>query len=137
MNRARTHLTSLTVALVTSGLLVGVGACRRSGAPVGAMEKKAGEKVAKIVFVGKKNACDCTARRVEGTWDALHFALKGHKGLKVKRVAVDVHEKEVGSLRAKRRFMVLPALYFFNPEGKLVGVLEGELRPEKISQMLQ
>lgn len=123
----------LTATTLAVGLLVGASACRRSGAPAGAMKKKAGEKVGKIVFVGKKNACDCTAKRVKESWEALQFALKKHSDVKVERIAMDVDKAKVNSLRGKRRFMTLPALYFFNPEGKLVAMLEGELKPDQIA----
>lgn len=134
MNRTWKTLLLLVCAL---SLALALGACRRSGAPAGALKKKPGEKVAKIVFVGQKDACDCTKNRVKETWSALQYALKKHQSVKVERIAMDVQKDRVKTLKAKRRFMVVPALYFFNPEGKLVAMLEGELKPNQIDQNLQ
>lgn len=136
------HLTGkaisiLAVAAIAAGLAVGAGACRRSGGPAGAMKKKAGEKVGRIVFVGKKKACDCTARRIRGSWEALQLALKKHTTVKVERIAMDVDKAKVQKLRGKRRFMTLPALYFFNPKGELVAMLEGELTSDQIAEALK
>lgn len=137
MFKARHTLFVVLTVAVAFGLAIGIAGCRRSGAPAGAMKKKAGEKVGKIVFVGKKHACDCTKRRVNESWDALQFVLKKHASVKVERIAMDVDRDKVTALRGKRRFMVLPALYFFNPQGKLVAMLEGELQPEQIAEALK
>jgi hypothetical protein len=126
----------LGIAMVCA-LVASVGSCRRSGGPAGAMKKKPGEKVGKIVFVGQKDACDCTKNRVKESWNALQFVLKKHKSVKVERIAVDVERDRVKSLKKQRRFMVVPALYFFNPAGKLVAMLEGELKPNQISQNIE
>lgn len=127
----------LTLALVAAVAVTAGAGCRRSGAPAGALKKQAGEKVEKIVFVGKKDACACTKRVVDQTWDALQFALKKHSGVKVERIAMDVDRDKVRALRAERKFIALPALYFYNPEGKLVAMLEGEVMPDKIVEALK
>jgi len=118
-------------------LLVGAAGCRRSGGPAGALKKKPGEKVGKIVFVGQKDACDCTKNRVAESWNALQFALQKHKSVKVERLALDVDQARVKALKKQRRFMVVPALYFFSPAGKLVAMLEGELKPNQIAQNIE
>ncbi len=127
----------LLAAAVAIGLASSASGCRRSGAPAGAMKKKAGEKVGKIVFVGKQHACGCVKRRVDESWEALQFALKKHASVKVERLAMDVHRDRVRELRRQRRFMTLPAVYFFNPEGKLVAMLAGELQPDQITGALK
>ncbi len=137
MHMSNKAVSILAVAALAAGLLVGAGACRRSGAPAGALKKKAGEKVARIVFVGKKDACSCTKARVKESWEAMQFALKKHGDVKVERLEMDVHNAKVKALRGQRRFMTLPALYFFNPKGKLVAMLEGELKPDQITEALK
>ncbi len=132
----RTVKRLLTLSMVCL-MVVGVVGCRRSGAPAGAMKKKPGEKVSKIIFVGRKDACECTANRVKETWNALQFALKEHKAVKVERLSMDVERDRVAKLKKQRRFMVVPALYFFNPAGKLVAMLEGELKPNQISKNIE
>ena len=120
------------------GLILGLAtACRRSSAPVGTLQKKAGEKVARIVFVGQQEACDCTQSRVRKSWDALQAELTKHPGIQVERIALDTDRQRARALRKQRRFMVVPAVYFFNPQGKLVGMLEGELKQDMVEDMLK
>jgi hypothetical protein len=133
----RNILSAITMAAILGSFALGGASCRRSGAPAGAMKKKAGEKVGRIVFVGKKQACDCTKRRVKESWEALRFALEKHASVKVERIAMDVDKGKVKQLRGQRRFMTLPALYFFNPQGELVAMLEGELQPDQIAKALE
>ena len=90
-----------------------------------------------VVFVGKKDACDCTQKRVSTGWKALQSALGAPPGVKVERIAMDVDKDRVRTLRKERRFMTLPALYVFTPEGKLVAMLEGELSSEAIATALK
>ncbi len=134
MNRTASRVLGVALAC---GFLMSVGGCRRSSTPAGALKKKPGEKVAKIVFVGQKDACECTKKRVQETWNALQFALKKHQGVKVERIARDVQKDRAQKLKNKRRYMVMPALYFFSPEGKLVAMLEGELKPDQISKNIE
>jgi hypothetical protein len=134
MERSLSRLVGLAL---VAALLAGGGSCRRSGAPAGALKKKPGEKVGRIVFVGQKGACDCTKNRVKETWSALQFALQKHQAVKVERLALDVDGERVRALKRQRRFMVVPALYFFSPAGKLVAMLEGELKPDQIAQNLE
>ncbi len=143
MDRVKKRMLTLAMAsILVAGVagvtgVTGVAGCRRSGAPAGALKKKPGEKVDKIIFVGQKDACECTASRVKETWNALQFALEKHKTVKVERIALDVDRDRVKVLKKQRRFMVVPALYFFNPAGKLVAMLEGELKPSQITKSIE
>jgi len=139
MPSRRNRIHTVSILGLTLGLALNAGACRRSGTPAGALKKKAGEKVARIVFVGQKDACDCTKKRVKLSWEALQFSLKKHAAVKVERLTLDADADrgKVKALRAQRRFMTVPALYFFNPQGKLVAMLEGELDPDQITAALK
>ncbi len=135
----RNRIYGLFILGLALGLAQSAGACRRSGTPAGALKKKAGEKVARIVFVGQKDACDCTKKRVKLSWEALQFSLKKHASVKVERLTLDADadQGKVKALRSQRRFMTVPALYFFNPQGRLVAMLEGELDPDQIAAALK
>lgn len=122
---------------VAATLLVGAGACRRTGGPVGEMKKQEGEKVGKIVFVGMSSGCPCTMNKVSAGWDALQAALKENGQVPVERLAVDTDREKVNTLRTERRFVALPAVYFYNPEGKLVAMLEGDLNSADIAQAIK
>lgn len=134
-NSATLLVSLLGLALAASVTLA--PGCRRNATPAGELKKKPGAKVAKVVFVGAKEACDCTKRKVSITWDVLTEALTKHPKIKVTRIQRDVHRSQVKTLRAKRRYITLPALYFLGPEGKVVGMLEGEVGRSKIDEMLK
>jgi hypothetical protein len=86
--------------------------------------------VQKIVFVGKKKACECTQKRVDASWAALEAALVG-RNVEVERINLDVDEIRTNELLALERFVAAPAIYFLNDTGHLVEMLQGEV-PEKI-----
>ncbi|MFH2006239.1 MAG: hypothetical protein ABI333_06610 [bacterium] len=133
--RRPTLRTSLLACLLF-GVLTVTG-CKRNATPAGPMKKKTGERVASLVFVGKKDACDCTKERVKKGWEKLQSVLKKYTHVKVERLQTDVHRKRVRTLKDQRRFLTLPAVYFFNGKGDIVGMLHGELNPDELVTMLE
>ena len=83
-------------------------------------------KVARIIFLGKKDACECTKGRIEKSWQVLHKVLNGRR-ISVERYQIDVHEAEAKRYHAIRPYMVIPAMYFFDAEEKLLDLLQGEV----------
>lgn len=93
-------------------------------------------KVAKIVFIGKKNACDCTRKRVYDSFTALQTALDGRTELAIEQLQVDVDQASVAQYQKMRPIMVLPAIYLLAGSGALVDVLQGEVTAEQITGAL-
>lgn len=85
-----------------------------------------GSKVTRIVFIGKKNACQCTRRQIEKSWADLQAALKG-RNIPVQKIYWDVDEAEVNKYRKIEQFMTLPAVYFLDKDGRIVEMLQGEM----------
>jgi hypothetical protein len=131
----RNTLRTTLPALLLFSLLALPG-CKRNATPAGPMKKKAGVRVASLVFVGKKDACDCTKTRVKKGWDKLQGVLKKFAHVKVERIQTDVNRKRVRTLKDKRRFLTLPAVYFLDGKGKIVGMLHGELDKDELVTML-
>ncbi|MBW2703260.1 MAG: hypothetical protein JRF33_20765 [Deltaproteobacteria bacterium] len=99
-----------------------------SKAPVG--------KVAQIVFVGQKKACDCTRTRIDEGWSVLQAALAKAKPIEVRRIQLDVDKKEVERLRKLRTMLVAPGLYFLDAKGLVVELLQGELDEAQLAALL-
>ena len=54
--------------------------------------------VAQIVFVGQKEACPCTRKRVDDTWKMLQGVLADGPKIPVKKIQLDVDEKRYDEL---------------------------------------
>lgn len=93
-------------------------------------------KVAKVAFVDLKDACECTAKRTEGSWTALEWALAGSPGITVERIHMDEDEAGADKYGKMRDMMVVPGIYFLDQEGKLVEMLQGEVAQEQIAKVL-
>ncbi|MFH1278592.1 MAG: hypothetical protein ABIK65_09455 [Candidatus Eisenbacteria bacterium] len=87
--------------------------------------------VAKIVVVDMENCCDCTRERTECTMAALSRALES-SDIPVERLHVDTQEDAVSGYRAKKAFMVIPAVYFLAEDGGVLGLLQGEVKEEEV-----
>ena len=87
--------------------------------------------VAKIVVVDKENCCDCTRDRTECTLTVLNQALES-SGIPVERLHVDTQEEAVAAYRAKKSFMVIPAVYFLGENGEVLHLLQGEVKEEQV-----
>lgn len=101
-----------------------------------AEQPKQKAKVAKIVFVGKKEACDCTRTRVDEAWKVLQSVLGKPSKVPVERLRVDTDEEKVAPYRNMRPMAVLPAIYFLDKNGKLNEMLQGEVTAEQIKNLL-
>ena len=134
--------------LHTVGLVIAVAvlaaACKQevsaSGQPAtaNAPSKQAAvsPKVAKIVFIGKKSACDCTRKRVDDSFAALQKALEGRSSIAIEQLQVDVDEEAVARYQKLRSFMVLPAIYLLEGSGSLVDLLQGEVTVEQVQKTI-
>lgn len=92
--------------------------------------------VAKIVFVGKKEACDCTRKRVKDSFAALQGALGGQAGIAIERLQIDADKEKVAPYRKLRALMVLPGIYLLDAKGALVEMLQGEVTEAQLKKAL-
>jgi hypothetical protein len=127
-------------------LTLGLGACERTKAgpvpvaanpPASAVKLQPASKLAKIVFVDKENACDCTRKRVEETWAALQSALGTPPALPVQRLHVDTQAAEASAYTRAKPLMVPPGIYFIDGQGAVVELLQGEIEARQIEIALK
>jgi hypothetical protein len=93
-------------------------------------------KVARIVFVGKAHACDCTRKKVETAQAALRKLLGNPTKIPVEMLQADTEEDKVEPYRLMQPMMALPAIYFIDGKGGLVEMLQGEITETQVSKVL-
>ncbi len=93
-------------------------------------------KVAKVVFVGQKDCCQCTGDRILASWTALEEVLAKHQGVEVERFDIDVDDARATELEKLGKVMVIPGLYFLSADGKLVKLLQGEVTAAQVEEVL-
>lgn len=102
-----------------------------------AAESTAATKVARVVFVGKQNACDCTRRTVDAGWTALQKALGTPAKLPVERLQIDTEGEKVAPYRKQKPMMALPAIYFVDGKNVVLELLQGEVSEAQIAAALR
>lgn len=93
-------------------------------------------KAAKLVFVGKEHACDCTRKAIDASWTVLQEALGPNPRLPVVRLQSDTEEALVEPYREQKAFVALPALYLVDGSEKVLEVLQGEVTKEQVTAFL-
>ena len=105
-------------------------------APTPVVEAPAGP-VTRIVFIGQQEACDCTIRRIADVTAALSAAM-GTRQMEIENLYVDREQDRdaVEMHREMRAFMVAPALFFFDADGRLADMTQGEVNAEALGKIL-
>jgi hypothetical protein len=139
-------MTMRTIRLLPLLLTLGLGACERTKAapaqpgakpPSAAVKSQPSSKLAKIVFIDKENACDCTRKRVEQTWTILQSALGTPAALPVHRLHIDTQTAEAAAYTNAKPLMVPPGIYFVDSQGAVVEMLQGEVEAKEIAAVLK
>lgn len=137
-----------TIALLSLGITIFFSAgCQRTRAATGASSATAPApavaakpdtpKVARIVFVGKEHACDCTRKTVDAAWAVLEKALGTPAKLPVERLHVDTEAAKVEPYRQQKPIMALPAIYFVDGKNAVIELLQGEVTADQVGAALK
>lgn len=94
-------------------------------------------KLAKIVFLDQETACDCTRKRIDGTWAALQAAVGQPASLQVERIHVDTQAAQAETYTLLKPLMVTPGVYFVDDHDGVLEMLQGEVRQEQIAAVLK
>ena len=114
-------------------LLVLAGAATTRAAPPAETKSK----VARIVFVGKQNACACTRKTIDASWKALQSALGNKSRYPIEELKIDVDGAKVDGYRSKRAFVALPAIYFLDGAEGVKELLQGEVTETQVRAVLK
>lgn len=93
------------------------------------------DTVARIVFIGQAESCDCTRKRIDDSWAVLSKVLES-RSIPVERLQVDVDKDDAQAWRDRRAFMVAPAVFFVDANEEIVQMLQGELSREEVEGVL-
>ncbi len=137
-----TNLTNVFLGLALS--LVTIGCNNPSNAATGqanaaqtrAASSPAAMKVARVVFVGKEHACECTRKTVDAGWAALQKALGTPARLPVEQLQIDTEGAKVEPYRNQKPMMALPAIYFVDSRNVVLELLQGEVTADQIANAL-
>jgi hypothetical protein len=94
-------------------------------------------QVARIVFLDKKEACDCTRKRVQQAWALLDRTMKAVRVVPVERIFVDTQAATAAGYQAKRPAQALPAVYFLDDKSGVIDMLQGDLEEEPVATLLR
>ena len=130
--------------LVIATLAAGGGCSRASGESArtepspteGAEQPGPSASVARIVFIDQEQACDCTRRRIDGSWAALQAALGRDSGIAVERIHRDTQEEQAEQYRLLRPMVTVPGIYLLDGRGAVVELLQGEVTEEQVRTAL-
>jgi hypothetical protein len=117
---------ALVIAIVIASVACDRGGSSSSGASRNVeAATKAGPsaKVAKIIFVGKQNACDCTRARIDKTWNALQKVLGAPPSIPVERLDLDTHAEQLEPYSLMERLMVPPGVYLLDDGNGVIQLL--------------
>jgi hypothetical protein len=91
--------------------------------------------VAKIVFISKENACQCTRAAIDASWAALQEALAG-ANIPIEKLAIDTQVDQVAPYREMQAIFAVPAIYFLDALGGFVNQLQGEVTAAAVHAIL-
>jgi len=106
------------------------GSSSATGSPVRA-------QIQRIAFVDQVEACDCTRKRIDESWTALQSAMRQSRTVPVQRIHLDTQPAEVDPLSAKRKFVVVPAIFLLDGAGEVIDLFQGEVTDKELAAVLR
>ncbi len=95
------------------------------------------DRVHRLVLVVREKGCQCTREDVAKAMRSLGVVLGARRDRMVTQLDWDEDRSRVQRYRSQRRFIALPALYFLDTQGRVVGLLEGDIQPKWIRQLMR
>jgi hypothetical protein len=121
----------------TSSSAPNTGGLAQAATAATAAPAPAPQKLTRVVFVGKENACECTRKTVDAGWATLQTALGTPAKLPVEQVQIDTEAERVEPYRKQKPIMALPAIYFLDGNDVVVELLQGEVTEAQIAAILK
>ena len=94
-------------------------------------------RVQRLVLVVRAKGCQCTRKDVAKAMRALGVVLGARRDRMVRQLDWDRDRATVQRYRSQRRFIALPALYFLDARGRVLGLLEGDIQPKWIRKLMR
>jgi hypothetical protein len=133
---------SMRLAVIVSLFLLCLPACAKGKAvPPAAVAATPAptstSKIARVVFMDKEHACQCTRKRVDDTWAALQTALGTPPKLPIERIYVDTQADQAGPYVSEKPLVVPPGIYFVDRQQHVFELLQGEIKADEIAAVLK
>ena len=93
--------------------------------------------VARLAFLDKAEACECTQKTINKGWTALQAALGSGNPMPVDRIHMDTQADQAAPLLAQRKIVVVPALYLLDANGFVIDMLQGDIEESDVRKALQ
>ncbi len=94
------------------------------------------QPVARIVFVDKRFACDCTQKKIDVSLAALEKTLPTDDSIPIETIHYDTQREAAEPYIKQKPLMVIPAIYFLDDQDQVVKMLQGEVSEEVLTQIL-
>ena len=111
-----------------------LAACRP---PMWRAERRGSAGVQRLVLVVRAKGCQCTREAIAKARRALGVVLGARRDRMLQQLDWDRDRAQVQRYRSQRRFVALPALYFLDARGRVVGLLEGDIQPKWIRKLMR
>jgi hypothetical protein len=133
---------SMRIAVIVSLFLLCLPACAKGKAvPPAAVAATpvptSTSKIARVVFMDKEHACQCTRKRVDDTWAALQAALGTPPKLPIERIHIDTQAAQAGPYVSEKPLVVPPGIYFVDRQQHVFELLQGEVKADEITAVLR
>jgi hypothetical protein len=133
---------SMRFALMVSLSLLCLPACAKAkGVPAAAVAATPAptptSKIARVVFMDKEHACECTRKRVDDTWAALQTVLGTPPKLPIERIHIDTQAAQAGPYVSEKPLVVPPGIYFVDRQQHVFELLQGEIKADEIAAVLK
>jgi len=137
---------SHVLVVMVLGLAVASGCDRKAQASSGTGQSEAAQTasaapkkspVARLAFLDKAEACECTQKNIDKGWTALQAALGSGNSMPVDRIHVDSQADQAAPLLAQRKVIAVPALYLLDANGFVIDMLQGDIQESDVRKALQ
>lgn len=134
------------VAIVGLVALGAVPACNQSGSAEGGTAAAASASAAsvvpkaaaaRVVFVDKEEACECTQAKIDAGWTAVQAAIGSTTAVKLERIHMDSQPGVAAPILAKRQIVAVPAAYVLDATGNVLDVFQGDIEEQAVRNALR
>lgn len=137
---------SYVLVVMALGLAVAAGCDKKAeasngtGQPAATQTANATAKkspVARLAFLDKAEACECTQKTINKGWGSLQAVLGSGNPMPVDRIHVDTQADQAAPLLAQRKIIAVPALYLLDANGFVIDMLQGDIEESDVRKALQ
>ncbi len=93
--------------------------------------------IARLAFIDKADACDCTRNSIGKGWSSLQTVLGTSNPMPVDRIHTNTQTDPAAPLLNQRKIVAVPAVYLLDANGFVIDVLQGDLQETDLRKALR